>query len=118
MTLTTTTFSESDKFNSTNWVSWRRLIHTTAVSKEAFGYLDGSIKQLSALPADGAPLTETSWDLETPYSKEWRAYGAWTLGLLLINTKNPTGSEINIDGTAAEAWTLYINTYEKASNMV
>ena len=70
MTLTTTTFSESDKFNSTNWVSWRRLIHTTAVSKEAFGYLDGSIEQPSILPADGALLTEILWDLETPSSKE------------------------------------------------
>jgi len=39
------------------------------------------------------------------------------LGLLLINTKNPAGLGIDIDGTAAEAWTLYINTYEKASDM-
>jgi len=35
----------------------------------------------------------------------------------LINTKNPAGLRINIDGTAAEAWTSYINTYKKASNM-
>jgi len=48
---------------------------------------------------------------------ERRAHNAWTLGLLLINTKNPAGLGINIDGTAAEAWTSYINTYEKASNM-
>jgi len=88
------------------------------MSKGAFSYLDGSIKRLSALPADRASFTKTSWDSETPYPKEWRAYGAWTLGLLLINTKNPTGLEINMDGTAAKAWTLYINTYEKASNMV
>ena len=46
-----------------------------------------------------------------------RAHNAWTLGLLLINTKNPAGLGINIDGTAAEAWTSYINTYKKASNM-
>jgi len=88
-----------------------------AVSKGAFGYLDGSIKQLSSLPANKASPTKTPWDSETPSPKEWRAHDAWTLGLLLINTKNPAGLGINIDGTIAEAWTLYINTYEKASNM-
>jgi len=35
---------ETDKFDGTNWSSWQRLIHTAAVSKEAFGYLNGSIK--------------------------------------------------------------------------
>jgi len=99
MTSTTTTFSELDKFNSTNWALWQRLIHTTAVSKGAFGYLDGSIERPSTPPADGAPLTETPWDSETPSPKEWRAHDAWTLGLLLINTKNPTGLGINMDGT-------------------
>jgi len=62
MTSTITTFSESDKFNGTNWASWQRLIYITAMSKGAFGYLDGSIEQPSALPADRAPLTETSWN--------------------------------------------------------
>jgi len=31
--------------------------------------------------------------------------------------RNPAGLGINIDGTAVEAWTLYINTYKKASNI-
>ena len=40
------------------------------------------------------------------------------MGLLSINTKNLAGLGININGTAAEAWTSHINTYKKASNMV
>jgi len=116
MSSTTPTFSESDKFNGTNWASWRRLIRTTAVSKGTFGYLDGTSKQ-SPTPPDNKLPAETPWDSETPSPKEWRAQNAWTLGLLLINTKNPAGLGINIDGTAAEAWTSYINTYGKASNM-
>jgi len=36
----------------------------------------------------------------------------------MLNTRNPAGLGINIDGTAAEAWTSYINTYKKAYNMV
>jgi len=35
----------------------------------------------------------------------------------MFNTKNPAGLGINIDGMAAEAWTSYINTYERASNI-
>jgi len=118
---TISTFSEADKFDGTNWSSWRRLIRTAAVSKRAYGYLDGSIKQPSTSPTPtshpASVPTETLWDSETPSLKKWKARDAWTLGLLLFNTKNPTGLGINIDSTAAEAWTSYINTYEKASNM-
>ena len=72
MSSTTLTFSESDKFNGTNWASWRRLIRTMAVLKGAFGYLDGSIKQPFTLP-NNILLTETPWDSEIPSPKEWRA---------------------------------------------
>ena len=37
------------------------------------------------------------------------------MGLLLFNTKDAVERGINIDGTAAEAWQLYIDIYEKAS---
>jgi len=50
-------------------------------------------------------------------AQEWIIRDAWTMGLLIFNTKNPVGLGINIDGTAAKAWTSYIDTYEKASNM-
>jgi len=62
-------------------------------------------------------LPKKPWDSETLSPKEWRAQDAWTLGLLLINTKNLAGLGINIDSTIAEVWTSYINTYEKASNI-
>jgi len=35
----------------------------------------------------------------------------------MLNTKNLVRLGINIDGTAAKAWTSYINTYKKTSNM-
>jgi len=68
---TTSTFSESNKFNGTNWTSWQRLICTMAMSKEAFGYLDGSIKQPPSLPADKASkviLKHTSIALECRFA--------------------------------------------------
>jgi len=117
MSLTTSTFSKADKFNGTNWLSWRRLICTAAVAKGAFGYLNGSIICPSTPPATTLSPTETSWDSDTPSLKEWKIRDAWALGLLMFNTRNPVGLGINIDGTAAEAWSSYINTYEKASNM-
>jgi len=114
---TTSTFSETDKFDGTNWSSWQRLIHIAAVAKGAFGYLDGSITCPSTLPATIPSSAETSWDSNTPSLNEWKVHNAWTLGLLIFNTRNPAGLGININSTAAEAWTSYINTYEKASNM-
>jgi len=40
-------FADNDKFDSTNWPSWRRLIRTAANAKGAYGYLDGTIKRPS-----------------------------------------------------------------------
>jgi len=117
MTLTIPTFSKNDKFDGTNWLSWYRLVHTAAVSRGVFGYLDGSITQPSTPPQTETPPAETPWDSEIPSFKKWKACNTWTLDLLLFNTKNPAGLGINIDGTAADAWTSYINTYEKAYNM-
>jgi len=117
MSSTTSTFSKTDKFDGTNWASWRRLIRTAAGAKGAFGYLDDSITCPSTPPATIPSPAETSWDSNTLSLNEWKAHNAWTLGLLIFNTRNPAGLGININGTAAEAWTSYINTYEKASNM-
>ena len=60
---------------------------------------------------------ETSWDSNTSSLNKWKACNAQTLGLLIFNTRNLAELGINIDSTAAEAWTLYIYTYEKTSNM-
>jgi len=57
---TTSTFSKTDKFDSTNWSSWQRLICTAAMAKGAFGYLDGSITCLSTPPATTSSPAETS----------------------------------------------------------
>jgi len=35
----------------------------------------------------------------------------------MFNTKNPVGQEINIDGSASQAWMSYVDNYEKASDM-
>lgn len=131
MTSATSIFSETDKFDGTNWPSWRRLIRTAATARGVFGYIDRTIKQPPTLPITTSTLPttsptplittinppETPWDSANPSTKEWAIRDAWAIGLLIFNTKNPVGLGINIDGTAAEAWTSYINTYEKASNM-
>ena len=70
MSSTTSTFSEIDKFDGTNWLSWRRLIRTAAVAKGAFGYLDGSITCPSTPPATTPSPAETSWDSNTPSLNE------------------------------------------------
>ena len=117
MSSTTSTFSKTNKFDSTNWSSWQRLIHTVAMAKGAFGYLDGSITYPSTPLATTPSSAETSWDSNTSSLNEWKARDAWTLGLLIFNTRNPAGLGININSIATETWTSYINTYEKASNM-
>jgi len=85
--------------------------------KGFFGYLDGTILCPTSPPDPKTPIPKTTWDLESPTLKKWRLHDAWTLGLLIFNTKNPAGLGINIDGTATEAWTSYIDIYKKACSM-
>jgi len=70
MSSTISTFSETDKFDGTNWSSWQKLIRIAAVAKEVFGYLDGSITCPSTPPATTPSLAETSWDSNTPSLNE------------------------------------------------
>jgi len=55
--------------------------------KELLAILMDPLDNPPNLPADKASPAKTPWDSETPSPKEWRACDAWTLGLLLINTK-------------------------------
>jgi len=75
-----------------------------------------TLGKATILPAPVTP-TETPWSSTLPSLKEWTNRNAWTMGLLLFNTKDAVGRGINIDGTAAEAWQSYIDIYENASGM-
>jgi len=124
----TPTFAKNNKFDRTNWASWRRLIRLAANQRGAMGYLEGSIKQpvmtnntstpgkATTLPAPATP-TKTPWSFTSLSLEEWTNRDTWTMGLLLFNTKDAVGRGINIDGTAAEAWQSYIDIYENASAM-
>lgn len=74
------------------------------------------IAMQTSLPTS-APHIATSWELLNPTEAEWKAQNAWAKGLLIFNTKNPIGLGINIGGTAAEAWKLYIEVYEAGSDL-
>jgi len=109
----------------------------------AYGYLIGTIKQpipitttfttstvtdtKSTLPQTMTPTPaatisalseiETKWQSLTPSEEEWDSCDNWVRGLLLYNTKNPIDPEIKTGGTAADAWTSYIERYEVATKM-
>ena len=74
-------FSEIDKFNGTNWFSWQRLIHTVAISKGVFKYLDKSIKCPSTLPVLTTVPTETVMNIEWDYNY----YQPWSDNEWLVN---------------------------------
>ena len=93
------------------------MIKVAVISRGVYRYLDRSIKQPLSVSTLTKPSAEILWDYDLLSLKEWTICDVWTLGLLMFNTKNPIGQGINIDSTAAQAWTLYINNYEKALNI-
>ncbi|XP_006462902.1 hypothetical protein AGABI2DRAFT_52770, partial [Agaricus bisporus var. bisporus H97] len=60
---------------------------------------------------------DTPWESTTPSANEWRVRNAWTMGLLIYNTADPVGLGININGSAADAWKSYTDTYQITSEI-
>ena len=133
-------FGDTSKFNGMNWITWRSNIQIAADFKSITGYLDGLILRPSLQPQQspptppsipsGSPLPvvlqtsltlstsiETLWDSLNPIPSEWKVRNAWAMGLLIYNTTDPLRLRININGTAAEAWKLYLDTYNMPSEI-
>ncbi|KAJ3552018.1 hypothetical protein NP233_g12968 [Leucocoprinus birnbaumii] len=124
------TFSDSDKFDGTNWIAFKNMITIAAKVRGAMGYLTGDIRDPTTLIKSSPETTETStktataadpedtaWDSETPSASEWRKRNAWAKGLLLYNIRNPIGLGANIAGNAAEVWKSLKDLYDKTSEL-
>ena len=133
-------FGDTSKFNGMNWITWRSNIQIAADFKSITGYLDGLILRPSLQPQQspptppsipsGSPLPvvlqtsltlstsiETPWDSLNPIPSESKVRNAWAMGLLIYNTTDPLRLRININGTAAEAWKLYLDIYNMPSKV-
>jgi len=108
-------FNDTDKFDGTNWPTWSNNILSIALLKGITGYLDSTTTKPAITTS--IPTTETPWNSPNPSGDEWDARNAWTKILITFNTKNPVGLGININGTAAEAWKIYKDSYETTSDM-
>ncbi|PPR04697.1 hypothetical protein CVT26_015023 [Gymnopilus dilepis] len=119
-----TVFPDSEKFDGTNWFSWKRAILTAAEIKGADGYLLGQIPQPSPAPPPSTnpqtiplPPDPTPWDSPTPSASEWKMRNAWTKGLIMYNCINPVGLGVDLAGTAADAWAALVSLYDISSDV-
>jgi hypothetical protein len=128
-------FTDTAKFNGSNWVTGSGLILIAADLHGVYGYLDGSIPNPTPNPANfPLPLTptptgttasprtppthaESLWESTTPTTTEWRVQNGWTKGLLIYNTTDPIGLGINIHSTSANTWKSYTDTYQVVSEI-
>jgi hypothetical protein len=135
-------FSDTDKFDGTNCVTWNGLISIATDLRGITGYLKGTIPK----PSDNLTITitppttttststttqqlmatdttTTTPNIDTPWSSllpslaEWTTCNAWAKELLIYNTKDPIGLGIVMSGTAVDAWKSYNNQYAKVSEM-
>lgn len=106
------TFPEEAHFDGTNYTTFKNRILIAARAQGAHGYLDGTIgKPDIGITDTKVEVKPTEWSSKTPSLEEWEERDAWTLGLIIYNTKNPVGLGINMDGTAAKAWTTLTKNY-------
>jgi len=84
------TFTENDKFDRLNWITFKNLIIVAAEVCRAMGYLDGSIRDPTTIiqspdPPDSTStitkpkqtqLEATPWDFDEPSTGEWTTRNA------------------------------------------
>ncbi|KAG6850285.1 hypothetical protein C0991_010533 [Blastosporella zonata] len=113
-------FPDNQQFDGNNYPIFRDHALLAVRARGALGYLNGTIAKLSPLPTTTGGTTNpeaTPWTSNTPSPEEWEVRDAWTLSLLIYNTKNPTGLGVNMAGTAAEAWKALSDKYDCASEI-
>ena len=105
-------FPEEAHFDGMNYATFKNRVMIAARARGARGYLDGTIGKPESEPDTKGDETKTmEWSLRHPSLKEWEERDAWSLGLIIYNTKNPVGLGIKMDGSAAEAWKTLTKNY-------
>ena len=105
-------FPEDAHFDGTNFTTFKNRVLIAARARGTRGYLEGTITKPSVTPDTKDDETKpTEWSSKNPSLEEWEERDAWTLGLVIYNTKNPVGLGIKMDGSAADAWKALKENY-------
>lgn len=100
-------FPEDTHFDGTNYTTFKNRVLIAARARGARGYLNGTIQK----PSSTSDTKPTEWPSKSPSLEEWEERDAWTLGLIVYNTRNSVGLGIKMDGTATEAWKTLTENY-------
>ncbi|KAG6838037.1 hypothetical protein C0991_002478, partial [Blastosporella zonata] len=110
-------FPDDLQFDGTNYITFRDRVLIAAQLRGAEGYLTGATTKPMPLSPTTSPSASTEWYDPTPTVDEWCIRNAWTLALIIYNTKNPIGLGISMSDTAAVAWKTLKMTYAAVSDL-
>ena len=110
------TFPEEFLFDGTNYIMFRDRVLLAAKLRGAEGYLDGTIGTPNPKMTVPTPLATEWWD-RSPSYQEWQVRNAWTLALIIYNTKNPVGLGIKMSDTATKVWETLKESYGTISDL-
>ncbi|KAF9458065.1 hypothetical protein BDZ94DRAFT_1174383, partial [Collybia nuda] len=103
--LTPPIFPKTDHFDRKNFTTFKTQVLIAAKVRGVHGYLEGATHTINTMTG----VEATPWTSLTPSHDEWEACDTWAMGLIIFNTKNPTGLGVRTEGMAAEAWTSLTN---------
>lgn len=105
-------FPEEAHFDGTNYATFKNRVMIATRARGACGYLEGTITKPSVTSdTKDIEAKSTEWSSRYPSLEEWEERDAWTLGLIIYNTKNPVGLGIKMDGSVADAWKTLKENY-------
>ncbi|KAG6883336.1 hypothetical protein C0993_006794 [Termitomyces sp. T159_Od127] len=95
-----------EKFNGSNWTTFRITLTEAACRHGLLGYLDGTIKNpvRNREEVKPAPTTATTWWGAANPADEWPQHDAYGRSMIILNIMNSVSARVKMDSTAAEAW--------------
>ena len=106
-----------EKFDGSNWTTFKETLTNTAKARRCNGYLNGTIPRPTTTDPPDIPRQTAYWGLLTPTQEEWDQRNAYALGMITLNVKNTIGQGVKTDGTAAQAWKSLTDVQDLATGM-
>ncbi|KAJ7619055.1 hypothetical protein B0H17DRAFT_913527, partial [Mycena rosella] len=105
---------DGEKFDGTRFLGFKTTIYALAKARGVASYLDGTLPDPSPPPAGAGAPVPTAMTVVLPpdptpiYSmspspEEWKHHDAFAYALIVLNSKNPIGLGLKLDGSAHDA---------------
>ena len=109
-----------EKFDGSNWTSFKISITEAARGRGLLGYLTGDVGNPALVMQEEKTINQMPtawWGAANPTPDEWLQRDAYARSMVTLNVVNPIGAGVRLDGSAADAWSSLTLLHDARSDL-